>query len=122
MLALGTRAAVFPDHDSPALATDEAEPRDVLILFLHIHSYKRLVPTCGPFTSAFDGYLLALSPIKVSFRSVPAMRYSVPFLSLMTVCSIEEPLTNSFLRHGFVFSFFKIPLAEIMMWYPVQNR
>jgi len=78
-LALGTLAAVLPAED-PALgdgAVDgaAADIRDVL-LFLYIQSYKRLVPRSAhkdspavadvwPSTSAFDGYLSALSPIQV---------------------------------------------------------
>ncbi|CAM0910012.1 unnamed protein product [Alopecurus aequalis] len=73
-LALGTLAAVLPADDDPALAADEADLRDVL-LFLYIQSYKRLVPRAHkdspsvadvwPSTSAFDGYLSALSPIQL---------------------------------------------------------
>jgi len=76
-LALGTLAAVLPAED-PALGEDgagEADLRD-LLLFLYIQSYKRLVPRSAhkdspavadvwPSTSAFDGYLSALSPIQV---------------------------------------------------------
>ncbi|KAG8075279.1 hypothetical protein GUJ93_ZPchr0006g43055 [Zizania palustris] len=75
-LALGTLAAVLPVED-PALGEDgsgEADVRDVL-LFLYIQSYKRLVPRAHkdspavadvwPSTSAFDGYLSALSPIQL---------------------------------------------------------
>uniref|UniRef100_A0ACD6AG71 Uncharacterized protein n=1 Tax=Avena sativa TaxID=4498 RepID=A0ACD6AG71_AVESA len=73
-LALGTLAAVLPGDDDPALAAGEADLRDV-ILFLYIQSYKRLVPRAHkdspsvadvwPSTSAFDGYLSALSPIQL---------------------------------------------------------
>lgn len=48
-----------------------------LILFLYIQSYKRLLPRTHkdsaavadvwPSTSAFDGYLSALSPLQVKF-------------------------------------------------------
>ncbi|KAG8094816.1 hypothetical protein GUJ93_ZPchr0012g21077 [Zizania palustris] len=75
-LALGTLAAVLPVED-PALGEDgsgAADLRDVL-LFLYIQSYKRLVPRSHkdspavadvwPSTSAFDGYLSALSPIQL---------------------------------------------------------
>ncbi|KAL5207041.1 hypothetical protein ABZP36_031476 [Zizania latifolia] len=75
-LALGTLAAVLPAVD-PALGADgggAADLRDVL-LFLYIQSYKRLVPRAHrdspavtdvwPSTSAFDGYLSALSPIQL---------------------------------------------------------
>jgi TBCC domain-containing protein 1 len=85
-LALGTLAAVLPADDDPADGPDEADLRDVL-LFLYIQSYKRLVPRAHkdspsvadvwPSTSAFDGYLSALSPIQVRFRSIPAWRYSL---------------------------------------------
>ncbi|KAL6604503.1 hypothetical protein ACP70R_042930 [Stipagrostis hirtigluma subsp. patula] len=78
-LALGTLAAVLPAED-PALGDGcgegaAADLRDVL-LFLYIQSYKRLVPRSAhkdspavadvwPSTSAFDGYLSALSPIQL---------------------------------------------------------
>ncbi|KAL5211687.1 hypothetical protein ABZP36_022534 [Zizania latifolia] len=75
-LALATLAAVLPAED-PALGADGgggADLRDVL-LFLYIQSYKRLVPRAHkdspavadvwPSTSAFDGYLSALSPIQL---------------------------------------------------------
>ncbi|XP_062218463.1 uncharacterized protein LOC133918554 isoform X2 [Phragmites australis] len=75
-LALGTLAAVLPAED-PALGDggESADLRDVL-LFLYIQSYKRLVPRSThkdspavadvwPSTSAFDGYLSALSPIQL---------------------------------------------------------
>ncbi|KAF0914206.1 hypothetical protein E2562_027614 [Oryza meyeriana var. granulata] len=75
-LVLGTLAAVLPAED-PALGEDGsggADLRDVL-LFLYIQSYKRLVPRAHkdspavadvwPSTSAFDGYLSALSPIQL---------------------------------------------------------
>ncbi|KAL6888336.1 hypothetical protein ACP4OV_009362 [Aristida adscensionis] len=80
-LALGTLAAVLPSED-PALGDGDgggdgggADLRDVL-LFLYIQSYKRLVPRSAhkdspavadvwPSTSAFDGYLSALSPIQL---------------------------------------------------------
>ncbi|XP_062223817.1 uncharacterized protein LOC133922473 [Phragmites australis] len=76
-LALGTLAAVLP-ADDPALgagAGASADIRDV-VLYLYIQSYKRLVPRSAhkdspavadvwPSTSAFDGYLSALSPIQL---------------------------------------------------------
>ncbi|CAO2044924.1 unnamed protein product [Urochloa humidicola] len=78
-LALATLAAVLPAED-PSLgdgAGDDAaaDIRDVL-LFLYVQSYKRLVPRSAhkdspavadvwPSTSAFDGYLSALSPIQL---------------------------------------------------------
>ncbi|EEE56495.1 hypothetical protein OsJ_05741 [Oryza sativa Japonica Group] len=75
-LALATLAAVLP-ADDPALDSGgggRADLRDVL-LFLYIQSYKRLVPRAHkdspavtdvwPSTSAFDGYLSALSPIQL---------------------------------------------------------
>jgi TBCC domain-containing protein 1 len=82
-LALATLAAVLPAED-PALgdgAVDgsAADIRDML-LFLYIQSYKRLVPRSAhkdspvvadvwPSTSAFDGYLSALSPIQVRINT-----------------------------------------------------
>ena len=84
-LALGTLAAVLPAED-PALGDGAgdaagADIRDVL-LFLYIQSYKRLVPRSAhkdspavadvwPSTSAFDGYLSALSPIQVRINRAP---------------------------------------------------
>ncbi|KAG8070143.1 hypothetical protein GUJ93_ZPchr0006g46218 [Zizania palustris] len=75
-LVLATLAAVLPAED-PALGADGgggADLRDVM-LFLYIQSYKRLVPRAHkdspavadvwPSTSAFDGYLSALSPIQL---------------------------------------------------------
>uniref|UniRef100_A0A804PW50 TBCC domain-containing protein 1 n=1 Tax=Zea mays TaxID=4577 RepID=A0A804PW50_MAIZE len=74
-LALGTLAAVLPAEDS-ALGEDGSGSADLrdLLLFLYIQSYKRLVPRVHkdspavtdvwPSTSAFDGYLSALSPIQ----------------------------------------------------------
>ncbi|XP_024317362.1 TBCC domain-containing protein 1 isoform X3 [Brachypodium distachyon] len=86
-LALGMLAAVHP-ADDPALGAGgdgSADLRDVL-LFLYIQSYKRLVPRphkdspavadVWPSTSAFDGYLSALSPIQLvrsnSRRFIPS--------------------------------------------------
>ncbi|AQK69659.1 uncharacterized protein LOC100277826 [Zea mays] len=78
-LALGTLAAVLPAEDpvlgDGAMDGAAADIRDVL-LFLYIQSYKRLVPRSAhkdspavadvwPSTSAFDGYLSALSPIQL---------------------------------------------------------
>ncbi|KAL6602991.1 hypothetical protein ACP70R_043352 [Stipagrostis hirtigluma subsp. patula] len=75
-LALGTLAAVLPAED-PGLGDDGAGAADLrdLLLFLYIQSYKRLVPRAHkdspavadvwPSTSAFDGYLSALSPIQL---------------------------------------------------------
>ncbi|XP_073002058.1 uncharacterized protein [Typha latifolia] len=74
-LALDTLAAVLPSSD-PELADGDgsADLRD-LLLFLYIQSYKRLVARghkdspvatdVWPSTSAFDGYLSALSPIQL---------------------------------------------------------
>ncbi|XP_048538742.1 TBCC domain-containing protein 1-like isoform X1 [Triticum urartu] len=87
-LAIGMLAAVLPAED-PALdaggSGGGADLRDVL-LFLYIQSYKRLVPRphkdspvvadVWPSTSAFDGYLSALSPIQLvrsnSRRFIPS--------------------------------------------------
>jgi TBCC domain-containing protein 1 len=82
-LALGTLAAVLPAEDpvlgDGAMDGAAADIRDVL-LFLYIQSYKRLVPRSAhkdspavadvwPSTSAFDGYLSALSPIQVRINT-----------------------------------------------------
>ena len=52
------------------LAADEANLHDVLMfIFIYIHSYKlpRADMSLWPSTSAFDGYLSAHSPTKISF-------------------------------------------------------
>ncbi|XP_057538355.1 uncharacterized protein LOC130815861 [Amaranthus tricolor] len=80
-LILDTLACVLPFESDPLVV---AKPEDVssvgvnvfdLILFLYIQSYKRLLPRTHkdsaavadvwPSTSAFDGYLSALSPIQL---------------------------------------------------------
>lgn len=70
LLVLDTLAAVLPSDASSA----SADVHD-LILFLYMQSYKKLVPRAHkdsaavadvwPSTSAFDGYLSALSPLQV---------------------------------------------------------
>ncbi|XP_043692228.1 TBCC domain-containing protein 1-like [Telopea speciosissima] len=80
-LVLDTLAAVLPSDSDPLVT---AKPGDLdyvgadindLILFLYIQSYKRLLPRTHkdsasvadvwPSTSAFDGYLSALSPLQL---------------------------------------------------------
>ncbi|GMI64722.1 hypothetical protein like AT3G57890 [Hibiscus trionum] len=80
-LILDTLASVLHSHSDPLL---NARPEDVdsvgadlrdLILFLYIQSYKRLLPRSHkdsaavadvwPSTSAFDGFLSALSPLQL---------------------------------------------------------
>ena len=87
-LAVSETLQISPDHaqliiDTLAVVIEsdpeiEAVGVDVcdLILFLYIQSYKRLLPRTHkdsaavadvwPSTSAFDGYLSALSPLQVS--------------------------------------------------------
>lgn len=82
-LVLDTLASVLHSESDPLARAkpDEidfvgADLRD-LILFLYIQSYKKLLPRAHkdsasvadvwPSTSAFDGYLSALSPLQVSF-------------------------------------------------------
>lgn len=82
-LVLETLGSVLHSESDPlVLAKPEevdsvgADLRD-LVLFLYIQSYKKLLPRTHkdsaavadvwPSTSAFDGYLSALSPIQVSF-------------------------------------------------------
>ncbi|RZS26895.1 hypothetical protein BHM03_00060315 [Ensete ventricosum] len=70
-LALDTLASVQPSEPDP----DGTADVHVLVVFLYIQSYKRLVhrphkdsaaiADVWPSTSAFDGYLSALSPIQV---------------------------------------------------------
>ncbi|XP_042485458.1 TBCC domain-containing protein 1-like [Macadamia integrifolia] len=81
-LVLDTLAAVLPSDSDPLVT---AKPEDLdsvgayisdLILFLYIQSYKRLLPRTHkdsaavadvwPSTSAFDGYLSALSPLQLA--------------------------------------------------------
>ncbi|XP_021724013.1 TBCC domain-containing protein 1-like [Chenopodium quinoa] len=80
-LVIDTIAAILPNDSDPLVG---AKPDDVpaigvnvydLILFLYIQSYKRLLPRTHkdsaavadvwPSTSAFDGYLSALSPLQL---------------------------------------------------------
>ncbi|KAM0824957.1 hypothetical protein ACQ4PT_069886 [Festuca glaucescens] len=92
-LALGTLAAVLPAADDPAEGSYEADLRDVL-LFLYIQSYKRLVPRAHkdspsvadvwPSTSAFDGYLSALSPIQILLME-----------KVMNLCSPKDSLSQA---------------------------
>lgn len=81
LLVLDTLAAVLPS-DSNSAGADVHE----LILFLYMQSYKKLVPRAHkdsasiadvwPSTSAFDGYLSALSPLQLvrsnSRRATPS--------------------------------------------------
>ncbi|KAJ8500229.1 hypothetical protein OPV22_010781 [Ensete ventricosum] len=81
-LALETLASVIPFEPDP----DGAANIHDIVLFLYIQSYKRLVPRphkdsasiadVWPSTSAFDGYLSALSPLQLvrsnSRRFVPS--------------------------------------------------
>jgi TBCC domain-containing protein 1 len=71
-LVLDTIASILPYDDSES---DTVDVHD-LVLFLYIQSYKRLLPRTHkdsaavadvwPSTSAFDGYLSALSPLQVN--------------------------------------------------------
>lgn len=82
-LVLDTLASVLP-HESDS---DTVDVHD-LVLFLYIQSYKRLLPRTHkdsaavadvwPSTSAFDGYLSALSPLQVNYPFC----FSDPFNSL----------------------------------------
>ncbi|CAM8890049.1 unnamed protein product [Rhodiola kirilowii] len=74
-LVLDTLASVLPfDSDALLIESAGADVHD-LILFLYIQSYKRLLPRTHkdsasvadvwPSTSAFDGYLSALSPLQL---------------------------------------------------------
>jgi TBCC domain-containing protein 1 len=89
---LGTIASVLYDDSDPLVVAKPAEVESVgvdvydLVLFLYIQSYKRLLPRghkdsaavadVWPSTSAFDGYLSALSPLQLvrsnSRRSMPS--------------------------------------------------
>eukprot|EP00262_Sarcandra_glabra_P013345 TRINITY_DN3673_c1_g1_i1.p1 TRINITY_DN3673_c1_g1~~TRINITY_DN3673_c1_g1_i1.p1 ORF type:complete len:579 (+),score=78.99 TRINITY_DN3673_c1_g1_i1:157-1893(+) len=79
-LVLDTLAAVLPSDSDPLVTANSNEIDSIgadvndLILFLYIQSYKRLLPRTHkdsaavadvwPSTSAFDGYLSALSPLQ----------------------------------------------------------
>ncbi|GAB2295502.1 hypothetical protein Dimus_029667 [Dionaea muscipula] len=80
-LVLDTLASVLPSESDPLVSAKPDEIDDVgvnvfdLLLFLYIQSYKRLLPRTHkdsasvadvwPSTSAFDGYLSALSPLQL---------------------------------------------------------
>lgn len=82
-LVLDTLGSVLHADADPIVKARPAEIGSVgadlrdLILFLYIQSYKRLLPRTHkdsasvadvwPSTSAFDGYLSALSPLQVNF-------------------------------------------------------
>lgn len=77
-LVLDTLASVLPSDSEPLVGENESVGVNVhdLVLFLYIQSYKRLLPRTHkdsaavadvwPSTSAFDGYLSALSPLQVN--------------------------------------------------------
>ncbi|XP_058071190.1 uncharacterized protein LOC131220242 isoform X2 [Magnolia sinica] len=81
-LVLDTLASVLPSDSDPLVTATPEEIPSVgahvldLILFLYIQSYKRLLPRSHkdsvavadvwPSTSAFDGYLSALSPLQLA--------------------------------------------------------
>ncbi|XP_039117891.1 TBCC domain-containing protein 1-like [Dioscorea cayenensis subsp. rotundata] len=81
-LAIDTLASVLPADPDPNAGADVHD----LILFLYIQTYKRLLPRAHkdsaavadvwPSTSAFDGYLSALSPLQLvrsnSRRFIPS--------------------------------------------------
>jgi len=72
-LVLDTLASVLPSESDSE--SDTVDVND-LVLFLYVQSYKRLLPRTHkdsaavadvwPSTSAFDGYLSALSPLQVN--------------------------------------------------------
>ncbi|KAL2320838.1 hypothetical protein Fmac_029807 [Flemingia macrophylla] len=80
-LVLDTLASILPSDAEPLVAASLGEIDSVgvdvhdLVLFLYIQSYKRLLPRTHkdsaavtdvwPSTSAFDGYLSALSPLQL---------------------------------------------------------
>ncbi|XP_020211461.1 TBCC domain-containing protein 1 isoform X1 [Cajanus cajan] len=80
-LVLDTLASILPSDAEPLVAANLGEIDSVgvdvhdLVLFLYIQSYKRLLPRTHkdsaavtdvwPSTSAFDGYLSALSPLQL---------------------------------------------------------
>lgn len=77
-LVLDTLASVLPSDSEALVGESESVGVNVhdLVLFLYIQSYKRLLPRTHkdsaavadvwPSTSAFDGYLSALSPLQVN--------------------------------------------------------
>ncbi|KAL9237807.1 hypothetical protein vseg_012311 [Gypsophila vaccaria] len=80
-LILDTIAAVLPAESDPLVGAKPEEVESIgvdlydLVLFLYVQSYKRLLPRTHkdsaavadvwPSTSAFDGYLSALSPLQL---------------------------------------------------------
>ncbi|BAT85320.1 uncharacterized protein HKW66_Vig0049450 [Vigna angularis] len=80
-LVLDTLASILPSDSEPLVAAKLGEADSVgvdvhdLVLFLYIQSFKRLLPRTHkdsaavvdvwPSTSAFDGYLSALSPLQL---------------------------------------------------------
>lgn len=96
-LVLETIASVLHSDSDPIVTAKPSEIGSVgvnvfdLMLFLHIQSYKRLLPKghkdsaavadVWPSTSAFDGFLSALSPLQVRslcfLNSIPLCDYSV---------------------------------------------
>ncbi|BAF19991.1 uncharacterized protein [Oryza sativa Japonica Group] len=144
-LVLGTLAAVLPAEEE----AEDADLRDVL-LFLYIQSYKRLVPRAHkdspavtdvwPSTSAFDGYLSALSPIQLvrsnSRRFMPSQadeeahqlsylqKHMVNILSLLADSVDGEGdesmvLTAETFEHlGFLFQFSEgTPLSQVATFF-----
>jgi len=99
-LVVDTLASILPSESEPLVAAKLGEADSVgvdvhdLLLFLYIQSYKRLLPRTHkdsaavadvwPSTSAFDGYLSALSPLQVnspfsldSFISCEVIRFVI---------------------------------------------
>lgn len=102
-LVLDTLASVLPSDSEPLVTAGLGETESVgvdvhdLVLFLYIQSYKRLLPRTHkdsaavadvwPSTSAFDGYLSALSPLQVNSPfSLPSI-LSMPVNALLRWCS-----------------------------------
>ncbi|KAI4300715.1 hypothetical protein L6164_034059 [Bauhinia variegata] len=85
-VVLDTLASVLHSESDPLVTAKPGELDSVgadvhdLVLFLYIQSYKRLLPRTHkdsaavadvwPSTSAFDGYLSALSPLQVNSASI----------------------------------------------------
>nr|VDD10539.1 unnamed protein product [Brassica rapa] len=95
-LVLETLGSVLHSEGDPLVRAKPEEVDSVgadlrdLVLFLYVQSYKKLMPRTHkdsaavadvwPSTSAFDGYLSALSPIQANVRSNPQLEGAVSHL------------------------------------------
>nr|VDD09559.1 unnamed protein product [Brassica oleracea] len=103
-LVLETLGSVLHSEGDPLVRAKPEEVDSVgadlrdLVLFLYVQSYKKLMPRTHkdsaavadvwPSTSAFDGYLSALSPIQANVRSNPQLEgaHILSACCLLTYC------------------------------------